>query len=163
MTPVASLFNGLTPSESYILSLLLFYLQTALCVVLSCYPVYFLPITFIPQTSLGLVFLPRDPAVLLFVIPSLWFLLGLHRIKPLCQLFLRSRRCFSLSHLGSDLSWSHCSRKVLLFSRSLQTSDCLSHSRFISLRPYVKIPHLNSSQLVSRAQLRSPSYHARGK
>lgn len=121
----------------------------ALCSVLCCYPVYSLSITFIPQTSLGFVFLPRDPAVLLlFVIPRLLFLLVLHRVKPLCQLFFHSRRCFSLSLLGSDLSWSHHSRKVLLFSRSLQTSLCLSHSHFISLRPYVKIPRLNSSQFI---------------
>lgn len=137
MTPVVYLFNGLTLSEIHILSLLFFCLQMALCFVLSCYPVYSLPIAFIPQTSLGLVFLPRDPAVLLlFVIPGLWFLLGLHHVKPLCQLFFRSRQCFSLPLLGSDLSRSHRSRKVLLFSRALQTSDCLHSSR----RLYVKIP-----------------------
>ena len=147
MTPVVYLSNGLTPSEAHILSLFYFCPQMALCFVLSCYPVYSLPIAFIPQASLGLVFLPRDPAVLLlFVIPSLLFLLVLHRIKPLCQLFFRSRRCFSLSLLGSELSWSHHSQKVPLFSRSLQTSDCLSHSHFISLWLYVKIPCLNSSQ-----------------
>lgn len=118
----------------------------ALCFVLFCYPVYSLPIAFIPQTSLSLVFIPRDPTVLLFVIPSLRFLLVLHRFKPLCQLFFRSRRCLSLSLLGSDLSWSHRSQKVPLFSRSLQTSGCLSRSLFISLRPYVKVSCLNSSR-----------------
>lgn len=123
------LFRGLMPSETQILSLLYFCLQMALCSVPSCYLVYSLPIAFISQTSLGLVFLPRDPAVLLlFVNPSLLFLLVLHHIKPLCQLFFRSRWCFSLSLLGCDLSWSHCSQKVPLFSRSQQTTHCLCHS-----------------------------------
>lgn len=94
-----------------------------LCSVLSCYPAYSLPIAFIPQVSVGLVFLPRDPAVLLlFVIPSLRFRLVLHCVKPLCQLFFHGSWCFSLSTLGADLSWSRRSGKVLLFNRSLQTS-----------------------------------------
>lgn len=51
---------------------------------------YFLCSAFIPQTSPGLVLLAWDPAVLLFVIPSLLFLPVLHHIQPLCQLFFPS-------------------------------------------------------------------------
>ena len=137
MTPVVYLSNGLTPSEAHILSLFYFCPQMALCFVLSCYPVYSLPIAFIPQASLGLVFLPRDPAVLLlFVIPSLLFLLVLHRIKPLCQLFFRSRRCFScpswdLSFPGhttpkrSPCSAGLCKLQIVCLIRTSSLSGCM--------------------------------------
>ena len=73
----------------------------ALCSVLSCYLVYSLPIAFIPQTSLGLLFLARDPAVLLlFVIPSLCFFLVRHHIKPLCSAFLSQSPVFLSVPLG---------------------------------------------------------------
>lgn len=58
--------------------------------VFCCCPMYFLCSAFIPQTSPGLVLLAWDPAVLLFVIPSLLFLPVLHHIQPLCQLFFPS-------------------------------------------------------------------------
>lgn len=137
MTPVAYLFNGLTLSEIHILSFIFFCPRMALCSVLSCYPVYSLPTAFIPQTSLGLVFLPRDPAVLfLFVIPSLWFLLVLHRVKPLCQLFFHSRWCFSRSLLGPDLSWPHRSQKGLVFGK-VSANFRLSVSFALHLSPTV--------------------------
>lgn len=67
------------------------------------------------------------------------------RQAPLSVLFHSCWR-FSLSTLGADLLSSQCSGEVLLFSRSLQTLNCLFHLHFISLQPYLKIPSLNSFQ-----------------
>lgn len=67
------------------------------------------------------------------------------RQAPLLALF-HSCLCFSLSTLGADLLWSQHFGEVLLFNRSLQTSNCLFHLHFISLQPYLKIPCLNLFQ-----------------